>query len=511
MDAKAVPLFECSGINKSFSGTQVLFDVGFAIKAGEFLGVIGENGSGKSTTMNIIGGILRPDSGEMRLNGDAYVPTQPNDAMEAGIGFIHQELNIFGNMSVADNMMIGRYPRRWEKLPFINHRAKRLATAEALKRVGLDVSPDAPCWSLAPGERQLLEIAKVVSQNPRMIIFDEPTTSLTEPECRRLFEVIADLQAQGIGIVYISHVLSDVQRLSDRIVVLRDGHAVKSTATRDLTRDGIVEAMVGRPVSQLYPDVPPLGERRPVIEVQGLTQPRVLKDVSFSIAAGEVLGVAGLMGSGRSELARILFGLDPHDGTGTISYEGAPFDPSPRDCVSKRMAFLTEDRRHEGLLLTQSLTTNLELVHLSGAGSGAHVPVDRKQQVSNAEDVAHRLRIKARDLVRLPAKSLSGGNQQKVVLGKWLVDAPRLFILDEPTRGIDVGAKEEIYRVIAELAGQGLAVMLISSELEELAGLSHRIMVMSRGMNVGVFERQDGGFDRAAIMARATAADVEAA
>ena len=493
------PLLELDGLRKSFFGVEVLKGVGFTLQAGHAIGLIGENGSGKSTTMNIIGGVLQPDAGSMRIAGEPYAPADTKDAAGRGVAFIHQELNLFENLTVAENLAMGSFPRRIAWFPQIDKRRMRQDAAALLKQVDLDIDPGTPVNQLAQGERQLVEIAKALGGQPRLIIFDEPTTSLTSRESERLFALVGRLKAQGIGIIYISHILDDVRRLCDGVVTLRDGALVDQCRQNEASIERMVHAMLGRPMSALFPERAgrPQG-KTPRLEVRGLTQPGIIRDVSFRVMGGEIVGIAGLMGSGRSETARIIFGLDPVE-RGDILVGGVPLaDRTPRGCMAAGMAFLTEDRRGDGLLMPESIMGNIELAKLADAAPTAIASAVSTKRKSDAKTLAERLRIKAHDISAQPVRSLSGGNQQKVVLGKWLLRAPKVFILDEPTRGIDVGAKAEIYALIQKLAQDGAAVLIISSELEELLGTCDRILTMSHGEIVGEFEAPD--FERAAIL-----------
>ena len=495
----ASPLLELEGLRKSFFGVEVLKGVGFTVQPGHAVGLIGENGSGKSTTMNIIGGVLHPDSGAMRIGGEPYAPADTKDAARHGVAFIHQELNLFENLSVAENLAIGGFPRHVGWFPQINKRRMRQTAAALLKQVDLDIDPKTPVNQLAQGERQLVEIAKALGGQPRIIIFDEPTTSLTSRESERLFALVGRLKSQGIGIIYISHILDDVRRLCDQVVTLRDGALVDQCERAEASIERMVHAMLGRPMSALFPE---RSERplsgTPRLEVRGLTQPGIVHDVSFSIMPGQILGIAGLMGSGRSETARIIFGLDPVE-RGEILVSGVPLvDRTPRGCMAAGLAFLTEDRRGDGLLMPESILGNIELAKLADAAPIALASAVSPRRKADAKRLAETLRIKAHDVGSQPVRSLSGGNQQKVVLGKWLLRNPTVFLLDEPTRGIDVGAKAEIYALIQKLAQDGAAVLIISSELEELFGTCDRILAMSHGEIVGAFQAPD--FDRSAIL-----------
>jgi ABC-type sugar transport system ATPase subunit len=493
------PLLQLEKVRKSFFGVEVLHEVSFALAAGQVLGLVGENGSGKSTTMNILGGVHRMDGGRMVLDGQPYEPRSPRDAQARGIAFIHQELNLFKNLSIAENLFIDGFPRLVRGLPLIDRRAARARSAELLAQVDLDLPPTTPVSRLSQGERQLVEIAKALSADARIIIFDEPTTSLTVRETERLFDIIGRLRQKGIAVIYISHILGDVMRLCDDVVVLRDGNLVGAAPKSAMTVERMISLMVGRTIDQLFPprDAPP-SAGPPVLEVRGLTQPGIVKDISFSLRPGEVLGLSGLMGSGRSEMARILFGLDPHQG-GEIVVAGERLAAvSPAECMARGMAFLTEDRRAEGLLMDASIADNIALASLPEHASGWLRLIQRTRLGDEVTKVSAAVQVNARDIQRTLVKHLSGGNQQKVVIGKWLLRAPRVFILDEPTRGIDVGAKYEVYKIINRLAAEGAGILFISSEIEELIGMCDRILVMGHGEIRGSHERTV--FDREAIL-----------
>jgi ABC-type sugar transport system ATPase subunit len=459
------PALACSGLEKSFSGVPVLRGVSFAIAAGAVLGIAGENGAGKSTLMNIVGGVTPADRGEMSIAGDPYRPSGPLDAAARGIAFVHQELNLFPNLSIADNLFLPAYPKR--------DRAEAL-----LKEVGLAIDPETRVERLSLAERQLVEIARAIGARARILILDEPTTSLSRNDAERLFALVRGLVAQGVAAIYISHALDDLLRLCDRLVILRDGAAVAEGPVTEFTKDRIVSAMVGRSIEQIFPPKPERNLGPVVLEASGVSQPGVVHDIGFSLRRGEVLGIAGLMGSGRSELARILFGLDPHS-RGEIRLDGRRIDRfSTRERIGRGLAFVTESRRDDGLFLDQAVVSNLGIV--------APGPLD---------SLIDRLQIRCADPVRQPVRQLSGGNQQKVALGKWLTRPPAALILDEPTRGIDVGAKHEIYRAILDLAAAGAGVLVISSEIEELIGLCDRILVMRRGelraLDAAAFDREE--------------------
>jgi ribose transport system ATP-binding protein len=492
-------VLEVEGVSKSFFGVEVLHKVGFSLQAGRVLGLVGENGSGKSTTMNIIGGVHQMDAGRILLDGADYRPKGPRDAARHGIAFIHQELNLFRNLNIAENLFIADFPKLIRGLPFIDRGAARARAAELLAAVDLDLSPTTPVSRLSQGERQLVEIAKALGSKAKVIIFDEPTTSLTTRETDRLFDIINRLRQQGIAIIYISHILADIMRLCDDIVVLRDGHVVGTAPKSDLTIEGMITLMVGRRIDQLFPSRET--EVKPgttLLEVKGVTQHGTVRDITFSLRAGEVLGVSGLMGAGRSELARILFGIDSF-GSGEIIVQGKSLkSPDPTACMDHGMAFLTEDRRAEGLMMEASIDQNIALSSLQNYASGFSRMLDQTRLGNDVRKIAQSVQIGPRDIVRTLVKNLSGGNQQKVVIGKWLLREPHVFILDEPTRGIDVGAKNEVYKIINRLAGDGAGLLMISSEIEELIGMCDRIMVMAHGEIRAIFERD--AFDREQIL-----------
>ncbi len=497
--ADRLPLLSAEGLCKSFFGVEVLHKVGFSIQAGRVLGLVGENGSGKSTTMNIIGGVHQMDAGRIMFDGVDYRPKGPRDAAKQGIAFIHQELNLFRNLSIAENLFITDFPKLVPGLPFIDRGAARASAEKLLAAVDLNLSPATLVNRLSQGERQLVEIAKAIGSKAKVIIFDEPTTSLTTRETGRLFEIINRLRQKGIAIIYISHILEDIMRLCDDIVVLRDGHVVGAAPKSAMTIEGMISLMVGRRIDQLFPPREVrVAPGPPVLEVKGLTQRGTVKDISFTLREGEILGLSGLMGAGRSELARILFGIDSF-GSGEIVIQGTPVaTPTPTACMDRGMAFLTEDRRVEGLMMEATIDHNIALSSLQNYAGGLGGVIDRSRLDGDIAKVSTSVQIGARDTARTLVKNLSGGNQQKVVIGKWLLRTPKVFILDEPTRGIDVGAKNEVYKIINRLAAGGAGILMISSETEELIGMCDRIMVMAHGEIRATFER--GGFNREEIL-----------
>ena len=491
------PLLALEGIEKAWFGVPAVSELDLQVPEGIVLGIIGENGAGKSTLMNVIGGVVPPTAGQMRWRGDLYHPASAADATARGIAFIHQELNLFTNLSIAENIFIDSFPRR---LGMIDTAAVCQRTASLLGRLNLDATPDTPVGNLAPGERQLVEIAKALHREAQLIIFDEPTTSLTARETERLFETIAALKSAGTTVIYISHILSDVQRLSDRIAVLRDGRLVGEGPVADFDVPTMIQAMIGRELANIYPPRTATPQPEVILSVEGLSQAGVVEEISLQVHAGEVLGLFGLMGSGRTELARMIFGLDP-TASGTVSLKGTRLDGTARSRIRAGLAFVTENRREEGLMMDATIADNLVLAAIEDFGRAPLTLLDDDRLHSATQAMRDDVRIKATNIATQPVRALSGGNQQKVVIGKWLMNQPRLFLLDEPTRGVDVGAKHEIYAIIDRLAAEGNGVLLISSELEELMGICDRIAVMNHGEITGEFQRT--AFNDTAILAAA--------
>jgi ribose transport system ATP-binding protein len=492
------PVLKIEGVGKRFFGVRVLSDVSFSLGRGRILGLVGENGAGKSTLMNVLGGVLPADSGRVVLAGADHAPKNPAEAARAGIAFIHQELNLFHNLSIAENLFLAEFPRRRiAGISLIDRRAVREKTRALLTEVGLEQAPETLIEHLAPGERQLVEVAKALAIDARVIILDEPTTSLTSPEAERLFEIVARLRARGISMIYISHQLGDVLRLCDDVVVLRDGEVQAAGPADQFDAQRMIAQMIGRSMDRLFPPRTATPPTRPVLEVRALSQPGIVRRISFTLHAGEVLGIAGLMGAGRTELTRILFGLDPFK-EGEVRLLGRSLGhASPAARVRRGLALVTEDRRREGLLMEASVAENAALAALPSFSRWRGL-VDRRRLHSALNAAVRSLAIGAAAIDRQAVKTLSGGNQQKVVLAKWLLNKPSVFILDEPTRGIDVGAKFEVHRIINDLAAAGVGVLLISAELEELMGMCDRILVMRKGEITARAER--AGFDREALL-----------
>ena len=486
-----VPRLAVRGLTKSFYGVKVLHEVSFEAQAGRVLAIIGENGSGKSTAMNVLTGVLSRDSGTVVLDGKFLNPRSRRESDQVGIAFIQQELNIFPNLTVTENLFLVRPLRVHAMLPLIARRRMHELADSLLRRVNLEVSPNVSAGTLSTGQRQLVEIARGLGCDAKLFIFDEPTSSLTAREAATLFEVIRRLRQHGASILYISHNLDEVLSLSDDVMVLRDGRVILCQACNSLTTSDLILAMVGRSIDTLFPER--TTSRLPseaVLEVDGLTESGVLTNVSLRVGRGEVIGVAGLMGSGRSEFARAVFGLDHYD-AGIVRFCGKkllPGDVSARLAVG--MAFLTEDRRHEGLMMNASVAENMALAALPAFANTFGKRIDRPRLIRAICNLMSRLNVKSGDAQTTPVRALSGGNQQKVVLGRWLLRNPNLFILDEPTRGVDIGSKQEIYRLLAELADAGMAILIISSDLEELIGNCDRIHVMHKGTLNAEFPRE---------------------
>ncbi len=493
------PVLEFSHIDKAFFGVPVLTDVCLALAAGSILGLVGENGAGKSTLLNILGGILPADAGQLRIDGKPFQPARAADSSDARIAMVHQELNLFGNLSVAENLSLAELPcKRWAGLRWVDRGTLAARATSLLGKVGFEADPDTLVERLSPGERQMVEIAKALRGNPRILVFDEPTTSLTRPEAERLFSIIGQLRAEGKSIIYVSHNLEDVLRICDQIAVLRDGRVQASGPAGQFDVGRMIHQMVGRDLDGLFPRHQASRSNEVVLEVRRLSQSGVVNNIQFKLHRGELLGISGLMGSGRTELARILFGLDRYE-QGEIILHGRPLpQPRPARCIRRGMALLTEDRRQEGLLMEGSVTENIAFASLRRFASGPFAWLHAKRLDQQTFELTRRLSIDCREIRHQPVRTLSGGNQQKVVLAKWLLRGSDVLILDEPTRGVDVGARHEIYVQINRMVERGAGVLLISSEMEELVGLCDRILVMARGEIISAEEREN--FDRREIL-----------
>ncbi len=492
------PLLEMRGVSKSFGATQALREVSLSALAGSVMALIGENGAGKSTLMKVLSGAVRPDQGTMLLEGQPYAPTGPQEARMAGVAMIYQELNLARDLSVEDNLLLGseRHYGGW-----LRRREQRRLAREALDRLGhTDLRPETPVHRLSVGEQQLVEIARALVLRARLIVFDEPTSSLTEHDAARLFEVIRALKAGGVGIVYISHFLEEIREVCDHYTVLRDGQTAGAGRVADVTEDEIVSLMVGRTVADLFPTV----SHAPgdvVLTVEGLSGNRYPRDVSLELRRGEILGIAGLVGAGRTELLQAIFGLRPVR-QGTVRVAGVSSRAAPPARIRAGLGLVSEDRKGEGLAQMCSLTDNLTYSRLGPYHTCGWLHLGRRRAA--VREWMQRMQVKARSPEQ-PVAALSGGNQQKVALARVLHQEAEVLLLDEPTRGIDVGTKAEIYRLIGELAAAGKAIIFVSSYLPELLAVCDRVGVMSRGRLRAV--RPVSDWTEEAIMAVAVASD----
>jgi ribose transport system ATP-binding protein len=486
--AMTVPLVQMSGISKRFPGVVALDRVDLDVYPGEIVALAGENGAGKSTLMNILGGIHLPDSGTIRIDDAETAIHSVSDAIRKGIGFIHQELNILDNLDVAENVFLGREPVWAGPLKLVDRKQMHSQACDYLARLGLTISSRTPACELSIAQQQMVEIAKAISLDARLMIMDEPTSCLTLTETARLFDVINDLKTQGVSVIYITHRLREITDLADRIVVLRDGRNAGTLSGDQINHDRIVTLMVGRDLTRFYDHKPREVDRDyfRVLDIQTGRYPG--HKTTLSVGRGEIFGLAGLVGSGRSELALSIFGVDPAK-SGTVLLGGKTVTiRSPRDAIANGIYLVSEDRRKTGLVLEMSIRENITLPSVSSYASGGLINLNAERRA--ARDSSKTMQIKAPSL-ETKAANLSGGNQQKVVLAKWLSLSPKVLIFDEPTRGIDVGAKSEIYQLMRELAQSGVAVIMISSDLEEILAESDRVAVMHEGCITGILERNE--------------------
>lgn len=497
MSAKQhAPILSLRGICKSFGPTEVLRDLNLDVHAGEVVALLGENGAGKSTASNIMSGTIKPTTGEMKWLGAPYAPANPKEAMDAGIGMIHQELMLLPHVSIAENVFLGRYPMKFGR---VDRSEMERRAHSGLERLGLDISPRRLVAGLSTASQQLIEIAKALTLNAKLLILDEPTAALGGEETKLLFEQILRLKEEGVGILYISHRLEEIKQIADRIVVLRDGEKVREFDSADVPVRTIVESMVGRKMEQMFPPLASPKEK-PIFEVENLSSPHgTFSDVGFSVREGEIFGIAGLVGSGRTELVRAIAGADPVH-SGTLRLDGQELRiQSPADAIHHGIILVPEDRKQQGVILSHSIGDNIAYSNLDKV-TGTGWIVGKKIQ-----DFADRQidRFGVKGTGRQKASEMSGGNQQKIVIAKWLARAPRVVLLDEPTRGIDVGARSSIYEIIHGLAAEGVAVIVVSSDLEEVLGVSNRILVMAAGRQTGILNSNEA--NDVALMELATA------
>ncbi len=493
----STPLLHATGLTKRFPGVLALDEVALSVGRGEVVAVIGENGAGKSTLMKILAGIHPPDSGEIEFDGRKGVFHDVLAAQSAGIALIHQELNLADNLDVAGNVFLGREA---QKHGFIRKAEMREKTKVLLDKLGATFAPDAPVDSLSLGQQQMVEIAKALSLDAKLLIMDEPTSSLSARETEVLFNVMLALKREGMSILYISHRLGEVTALADRVVALRDGRNAGELAKSEIGHDAMVRLMVGRDLSQVYAHQPN-AKTWVVLDVHGLRTVAHPKEViGFDVHRGEIVGLAGLVGSGRTELLRALFGIEPPL-AGNVIVNGTPLKAEhPRDAIAAGLALVPEDRKALGVFLPESVRWNVGLPS-AARHARARVFLNRAEELQQAEHSRDTLRIKSATL-DTEVGTLSGGNQQKVALGKWLAMQPRVLLLDEPTRGIDVGAKREIYQLMEQLAADGMAILFVSSEMEEVLAMSDRVLVMHEGKIAGELKRED--LSEEAVMRLAT-------
>ncbi|WP_411953964.1 sugar ABC transporter ATP-binding protein [Alkalibacillus sp. S2W] len=481
----AQPIVQMKGISKSFVGNKVLNEVDFEVLPGEVHALLGENGAGKSTLMKILTGIHSRDEGEIYVKGEAVEFNNPKESEKAGIAVIHQELNIIPYLTVMENMFLGR-ELKYGKTGVTNTKKMKQLTNDYLLQLGIDLDPLALAGNLSVGQQQMVEIAKAISVDAEMIVMDEPTAALTDREIEGLFEVIERLREQEVGIVYISHRMEEIYRICDRVSILRDGEYIGTRETKTVEYEEIIQMLVGRELGTLYPERDAeIGDVK--MKVDGLTSD-AFQDINFDLREGEILGVAGLMGAGRSEIMQSLFGYRTIE-SGSISIEGKPVNiKKPTDAIDAGIGFVTEDRKEQGLVLSMSVKENLSLPNLKGLSN--QTILSDKSEKELVHDLVKRLNVKMAGQNQ-EVRMLSGGNQQKVVIGKWLGINPKILILDEPTRGVDVGAKKEIYHIMNELTKQGVSIVMISSELPEVLGMSDRILVIHEGRIGAELKRED--------------------
>lgn len=478
------PILSLRNIKKSYGPIEVLHGIDLDVYAGEVVALLGENGAGKSTVSNVISGTVLPTSGTMTWQGAPYAPATPREALDSGVGMIHQELLLLPYLSIAENIFVGRYPSR---AGAVDRRAMEVRAAQGLKRLGLDISPSRHVAGLSTANQQLIEIAKALTLNARLLILDEPTAALGGEETTKLFDQIEQLKADGVGIIYISHRLEEIKRIADRVVVMRDGDKVQEFESADVPVRTIVEAMVGRSLERMFPPLP-TPQAQTVLEVRDLTSALGhFSDVNFKIQQGEIFGIAGLVGAGRTELVRAITGVDPIS-TGQVLLDGQDITPrSPRGAIDRGIVLVPEDRKQQGLIVEHGIAENIAYANMTSVAPAGFVTARRVNDF--ADENISKFGVKGQG--HQNANELSGGNQQKAVIAKWLARNPRVVVLDEPTRGIDVGARSSIYDIIIGLANEGVCVIVVSSDLEEVLGVSNRIMVMAQGKQSGILTREE--------------------
>jgi len=489
------------GISKAFPGVRALDGVSFSVDRGEVHALVGENGAGKSTLMKVLAGAHRADAGTIVVDGNTVTIDGPRSAEVLGIGMIYQEFNLVPELNAVDNIVLGVEPGRG---PFVDEAAAAAQASRVMSDLGIAIPLDVPARRLSVAQQQMTEICKALVRKARLIVMDEPTAALTDREIDALFALIRQLKAQGVAFVYISHRLEELPKIADRVTVLRDGRTVETRAAKDLPQDELIRLMVGRPVDAHFPELPPVADDGPVaLRVNGLRSQNRVHDVSFVVRAGEIVGLAGLVGAGRTEIVRAIAGADVPS-AGQIDIAGRRVVVrDPHTAIDAGIAFITEDRKAQGLVLGMTVRENTTLAHLDAFTRGGFI--DRGAEASATTREIRELDIRTPSAEQI-ARNLSGGNQQKVVLAKWLVGVASVFLFDEPTRGIDVGAKAEIYGLMIELLRHGAAIVMVSSELPEVLGMSHRVLVVRDGTIRAEFSRAEATPDKVVAVATGVAA-----
>ena len=476
-------------LNKSFSGIKALDNIQFDLYPGEVHALMGENGAGKSTFMKILMGLMLPDSGSINFNGEFIENMDVHKMLKKGISMIHQEILMVPELTIAQNIFLGR---EFKQRFWLDEQEIDKKSEEILNLIGLNLNVQTKAKQLSIAEMQLIEIAKAISNHAKVIIMDEPTSALSDKECELLFKIINDLKSKGVGIIYISHKLEEIFQIADRITVLRDGQYIATKNTYELDKNSLISLMVGREIENLFSSDSRVPSNA-ILEVRGISKKGKFENINFEVHAHEVLGIAGLMGAGRTEIARAIFGLDKID-SGEILLKGHKIEiRSPKDAIEKGIAYVSEDRKALGFIPEMSMIENISLSNLKNYSKGGFIQTKKETKVSS--QMADDLKIKAAGLNQ-KVMNLSGGNQQKIVIAKALLTSPALLILDEPTRGIDIGAKHEIYKLINQLANNGLAVIIISSELPEILGMSDRILVLSKGKQTAILNKQEASQEK---------------
>lgn len=483
-------LLRMEGIEKTFPGVKALSGVNLVLESGELHALIGENGAGKSTLMKILAGVYRKDAGEIFVNGNKIELLDPDISLKLGISIIYQEFNLFSDLTVAENIFIRREPKNKSLKFVIDYKEQKRKTQEVLDALNLKIKPDQKVSDLSVAEQQMVEIAKALSMKSQILVMDEPTAALTESEITELFKVIKNLKASGVGIIYISHRLEELNEICDRVTILRDGKYIKTVNYKDVTMNGLISSMVGRSLDNKFPKKPDLkiDTSKVLLKVNKIQRGKKLDVENLSLYKGEILGIYGLMGSGRTELARAIFGADRVDKFDVSIFGQEMKVKSPFDAIKYGLGYLTEDRKKDGLALELSVEYNINLPSLDKVTS--HGVINEKKTKENTQKYINDLKIKTPSVHQV-AKNLSGGNQQKIVIGKWLCKESKIIIFDEPTRGIDVGAKFEVYELMIKLAQQGIGVIMISSELPEVIGISDRVIIMREGKLSGELKGSD--------------------